>query len=257
MHSIKVDRIGETRKNNNGTLMKIIAYRKWDDIDIEFLDDFHFVKEHVTYTNFKRGEVKNPYDRTMCGVGYPGVGEYKIRLSKSQVTKEYECWASLYTRCYSDVNKDRHPAYFDICEVCDEWHDYQNFGKWFDENKYDVKERLHIDKDILYPNSKIYSPKNCILVPQRINMLFLNKPNKRGLPNGIIECSNGYLAKYDHVDLGVCETIEQAYLLYAKRKEEIIKQVADEYKEIIPKKVYNALYNYKVDINNDKNYVCT
>lgn len=113
------------------------------------------------------------------------------------------------------------------------------------------------DKDILYPNSKIYSPKTYILVPQRINMLFLNKPNKRGLPNGIIKCSNGYLAKYDHVDLGICETIEEAYLLYAKQKEKVIKQVADEYKGKIPKKIYDALYNYKADINNDKNYVCS
>ena len=62
---------------------------------------------------------------------------------------------------------------------------FQNFAKWFDDNKYEVDGRLHIDKDILYPNCKIYSPETCLLIPQRINMLFLNKPNKRGLPNGI------------------------------------------------------------------------
>lgn len=237
--------------------MKIIRYRSWDDIDIEFLDEHHYIKKHCTYSNFKNGQVKNPYDKTMCGVGYPGVGKYEIRLSKTQVTKEYECWASMYARCYSDTNKGRHPAYYDICEICEEWHDFQKFGKWFENNKYECDGRLHIDKDILYPNSKIYSPKTCILVPQRINMLFLNKPNKRGLPNGIIKCSNGYLAKYDHVDLGICETIEEAYLLYAKQKEKVIKQVADEYKGKIPKKIYDALYNYKADINNDKNYVCS
>ena len=37
-------------------------------------------------------------------------------------------------------------------------------------------------------------------------------------------------------------------------KENNIKEVADEYKNIIPKKLYDALYAYKVDINNDKNY---
>lgn len=36
----------------------------------------------------------------------------------------------------------------------------------------------------------------------------------------------------------------------------MIKQVADEYKVIIPKKIYDDLYNFKVDISNDKNYVC-
>ena len=34
-----------------------------------------------------------------------------------------------------------------------------------------------------------------------------------------------------------------------------IKQTAEEYKNIIPKKVYDALYIYKVNINNDKNWV--
>ena len=73
------------------------------------------------------------------------------------------------------------------------WHNYQNFAQWFNENRYDVEGRLHIDKDILYPGNKIYCPDTCLLVPQRINMLFLNKPNKRGLPNGIIKSSDKYL----------------------------------------------------------------
>ena len=47
--------LGEIRENNNGTKMKIIAYRSHDDIDIEFLDDFHYIKEHQAYTNFKTG----------------------------------------------------------------------------------------------------------------------------------------------------------------------------------------------------------
>lgn len=100
--------------------MQIISYRKWDDIDIEFLDEHHYIKKHCTYSNFKNGQVKNPYDKTMCGVGYPGVGKYEIRLSKTQVTKEYKCWTSMYARYYNDTNKGRHPAYYDICEICEE-----------------------------------------------------------------------------------------------------------------------------------------
>ena len=37
-------------------------------------------------------------------------------------------------------------------------------------------------------------------------------------------------------------------------KENKIKEVADEYKEIIPSDVYDTLVNYKVLIENDKNY---
>ena len=64
------------------TKMKIVRYRRWDDMDIEFLDDFHFIKEHITYTNFKRGEVKNPYDKILYGVGYIDVGKWKSRYGK-------------------------------------------------------------------------------------------------------------------------------------------------------------------------------
>ena len=45
--------------------MKIIAYRSNMDIDIEFLDGFHYIKQHQTYSNFKTGSVKNPYDATV------------------------------------------------------------------------------------------------------------------------------------------------------------------------------------------------
>lgn len=34
--------------------MKIIRYNTSDDIDIEFQDEFHYVK-HTTYSNFKIG----------------------------------------------------------------------------------------------------------------------------------------------------------------------------------------------------------
>ncbi|SOY32484.1 hypothetical protein AMURIS_05249 [Acetatifactor muris] len=86
-------------------------------------------------------------------------------------------------------------------------------------------------------------------------MLFLNKPNKRGLPNGIRKAYGKYLAKYNNEELGSYKALEAAYNMYATKKEENIKQIADEYKELIPEKLYFALYNYKVKIENDKNYV--
>ena len=70
---------------------------------------------------------------------------------------------------------------------------FQNFAQWYDNHKYECDGRLHIDKDIKYPGNKLYSPYHCILVPQRINMLFSNKLNKRGLPNGIDKNKKGYL----------------------------------------------------------------
>ena len=248
------NRLGEVRKNNFGTDMKIIRYGTCEDIDVQFLDGNYYVFQHTTYPNFKNGCIKNPYDKSVFGIGYVGDGKYQTRINGVN-TIYYNTWHDMIRRCYNEGTKDKFPAYYGICKVCNQWLNMQIFSEWFEENKYECGERLHIDKDILYPGNKIYSPDTCILVPQRINMLFMNKPNKRGLPNGIRKAYGKYLAKYNNEELGAYTTLEDAYNVYAAKKEENIKQIADEYKELIPEKLYVALYNYKVKIENDKNYV--
>lgn len=233
--------------------MKVIRYGSYTDIDIEFIDDHHYIKAHQTYSNFKSGCVKNPYDRTVYGIGYIGVGKHKVAINKV-VTPVYKAWAGMLERCYSENMRERNRTYFNITEVCAEWHDFQIFGDWYEENKYQIDERLHVEKDILIPGNKIYSPDKCLLVPQIINTLFINKTNKRGLPNGIVKYGNGFLAKYNHVELGVFDTVEKAYEIYSREKKNNIIEVANQYKDKIPLKLYNALIEYEFRIENDKNY---
>ena len=40
------ERLGEIRNNKFGTPMKIIRYGCYNDIDVEFLDENHYIKEH-------------------------------------------------------------------------------------------------------------------------------------------------------------------------------------------------------------------
>ena len=54
----KIDRTGEINIANNGMKMTIIKYNKWEDIDIQF-EDGTIVKNKI-YTNFKKGNIKNP-----------------------------------------------------------------------------------------------------------------------------------------------------------------------------------------------------
>ncbi len=232
--------------------MKIIRYGNWDDIDIEFLDEFHYVKEHQSYVNFKTGSVKNPYDVTVNGVGYIGIGKYKTVRDDNpkRHTDAYNTWVTMLYRCYCDEDT----VYFRESTVCKEWLCYQNFAEWYEKNKYEVKGRLHLDKDVLFAGNLIYAPDKCILVPQRINELFTCKVNGDGLPLGIKKTSNcRYRAQYNGKGLGTFDTLEQAFERYAQRKEEVIKEVANEYKNIIPKYIYDALMKYKVEMKNDKN----
>ena len=55
--------------------------------------------------------------------------------------------------------------------------------------------------------------------------------------------------------MGVYPTIEEAYYNQTKKKKEYIIQLANKYKEIMPKYVYDIIVSYEFDIRNDKNYV--
>ena len=49
--------------------------------------------------------------------------------------------------------------------------------------------------------------------------------------------------------LGYYNTPQEAFNVYKTYKEIYIKQVADEYKLYIPKKLYDAMYKWEVDMN--------
>ena len=55
--------------------MQIVAYRNAMDIDVKFLDKDGYIYQHTNYTNFKNGQIKNPYDRCIFGIGYLGEGD--------------------------------------------------------------------------------------------------------------------------------------------------------------------------------------
>ena len=101
------ERLGEINKNKFGTKMKIIAYRKSDDIDVQFLDKDGYIFKHQIDANFKSGGIKNPYDRNICGVGYMGVGKYHCKYSNGIHTMEYQNWIAMIRRCY-DERRKRH-----------------------------------------------------------------------------------------------------------------------------------------------------
>jgi len=236
-------RIGEIGKNRFGTEMKIVEYDGYNHVIVEFLDEYHY-RLHTTYTNFKRQQALNPYDKSVFGVGYLGEGKYSTGTSKKR-SQEHRVWRCMLERCYSEKYKEDNKAYYGIATVCDEWKCFQRFAKWYNDNKYEVDGRLHLDKDILFRGNKIYSPDTCLLVPQRINMLFVTRPNRNGLPNGVwIEKSGKYSASYNGKKLGRFNSIQDAEEAHYKAKKEAIKKVAKEYQEIIPQKVYEALLNW-------------
>jgi hypothetical protein len=250
------DRTGETKVNNLGSKMTILKYINNRQIIIAF--DNGYVTE-TQYIHFKNGQVKSPYCKSVCRIGYVGEGIYNKSENRKN-TKVYDCWSNMIKRCYYTKTQIKHPTYIG-CTVCDEWLNFQVFAKWWYENYYEIEgERTEIDKDILVKGNKIYSPNTCCIVPHDINKLFTKSDSIRGdYPVGV--CYDKYENKYIsllnkihngkniQVKLGRYNTIKEAFEKYKEEKEKFIKQKAEEYKEIIPLKLYNAMINWVVEID--------
>lgn len=225
--------------------MIIVECINKSNIVVEFQDEYKH-RKNTTYSNFKKGEVRNPYDRTVYGVGMVGCKYANWVYETKRHTDEYLTWNNMIQRCYSQKLKAKQPAYTDVT-CCEEWLNYENFYEWYTENKYKVEGRLHLDKDILVTGNREYHPNKCLLVPQRINMLFVEKPNKYNLPNGVRPSGhNRYESQYSGKLLGYFDTLEEAIYQHDKAKQNKIHEVAEEYKNVIPLKVYEALINYKI-----------
>lgn len=252
------DRTGEKRLNNFGSEMVIVDYRGCMDVDVYF-PEYDWVYKSVTYQKFKDGGVKCPYERSVYGVGYFGNGEYKA-WENGKNTRIYNTWYDMLKRCYDKEYHKKQPTYKD-CKVCDEWYNFQNFGDWYNENYYEIEgEKMHLDKDILVKHNKIYSPETCVIVPQAINKLFTKRQNDRGdSAIGTSPVDGKYMVRCHMINpktgkskrkyLGIYDTQEKAFKIYKYYKEKNIKMVADYFREQIPDKLYDALYNYEVEID--------
>lgn len=245
-------REGEVGYNTYGTEMKIIKYNVASDILVEFQDE-HRIIVKTNYQAFKKGEIRNPYDKTKYGIGYLGVGKYNSR-NNGKLNKIYNTWRCMFERCYSKHYQEKEPTYRG-CTVCNEWHNYQNFAKWYEDNYYEIEgERMCLDKDILVKGNKVYSPETCVFVPNIINLMFAKNNARRGSnPIGVSKRGNKFAARccvFDNgnkwVWLGVFDNPSFAFKQYKNFKEKYIKEVADKYIEHIPTRLYNALYSYEV-----------
>ena len=173
---------------------------------------------------------------------------------------EYNTWQRMLERC-TEKCWVKHPTY--IGTACsNNFKSYSYFYEWCQEqkgfeNKDDWGRYWQLDKDLLAKGNKVYSEDTCVFVPQRINSLLTNSGASRGeYPIGVYwhkasskfsaVCSHGYSnRKY----LGLFPTIEEAFSTYKTFKEALIKQVANKHKHQLDVRVYNALMNYEVNIN--------
>lgn len=184
----------------------------------------------------------------MCGIGYRGSENVDCK------SESYLKWHDMLCRCYNEKFHLRQPQYMG-CTVCEEWLNYSNFKVWYDKNKIRGME-LDLDKDILFKGNKVYSPETCCFVPHTINTLFLSRKEARGdYPIGVsyekekkkFRAAMAFMG--EQIKLGTFDTAEAAFARYKEYKEDFIQDLAEQYRDVIPHKVYEAMMGWKIEID--------
>lgn len=110
------------------------------------------------------------YEKSLC----PTTG--KIKLKQVWCCPYYSKWKGMIKRCYNKVDLNKQPTYSG-CTVCDEWLTFSNFKAWMETQDWN---NCHLDKDILSPGNKIYSPDFCVFVTPDVNTFLNSCQSSRG-----------------------------------------------------------------------------
>jgi hypothetical protein len=143
----------------------------------------------------------------------------------------YQIWHDMLERCYCPVFNKKHPTYTD-CSVCESWLHLSNFEAWLGRQDYKGK---HLDKDIISPGNKLYSPSTCAFIDQNVNKFITDGGRKSNLPIGvtcrrgcryIAQCCDPFTGKTSYI--GSFNSAEAAHQAWKRKKHEYALVYADQ-----------------------------
>ncbi len=198
------------------------------------------MKEEFEFPMIPEEKSKIISRRLIQGVGINDAW-YKTQI-KSLKCPYYSRWKGMLERGYSNKFKEGQPTYRYVT-VCKEWKTFSNFRSWMEKQDWKGKQ---LDKDIIIPNNKVYSPETCSFVTAEVNSLLLNGKSSRGkYKQGVHYCkvtgifkAQCWTNKGRQNYLGRFPTEQLAYEAYVTYKHALILKVASEQED---KRVKNGL----------------
>lgn len=158
-----------------------------------------------------------------------GVGITDSKASHS--CPYYSRWKGVLRRCYGKPR--RLPDTYKGCTVADEWIYFSAFRDWMARQPW---QGFQIDKDILRPWEKRYSPETSVFVPNWINTLMIDGAARDcSLPTGVYLNKGRYLARVHdglgaRLYVGLFDDPHTAHVAWAQAKAEIIRSAVDRYR---------------------------
>lgn len=184
---------------------------------------------------------------TVYGVGYLGIGKYKARKESKGMTKEYVMWTNMLSRCYGQPYRDNpaNPTRYDDCTVCKEWHNFQNFAKWCNEQPNFGKPRYSLDKDMTEFGNTSYCPEKCYILPPKVNSVIkmLEWKVNTDLPRGVYGDRGCYASHFGGKSF-YHTNLEKVRYWYITNKKAAVTEVATNYKNEISQNIYENLMNW-------------
>lgn len=152
-----------------------------------------------------------------------------IKNSQRVKTISYVKWRGMIDRCKTPSRLLLRPTYKD-CTVSENFKDFQYFTEWH-RSQIGYGMNYDLDKDLLFPDNKIYSEHTCVLIPSDLNKFLLKRQNHRGeFPLGVSydKVNNKYRSKViwdgKYICLGRYTTADEAFNAYCKKKEALAKE---------------------------------
>lgn len=143
----------------------------------------------------------------------------------------YDVWRGVLRRSFDEKFFERRPTYVGTT-VCEEWLTFSAFSRWMNDNG-GIFGVTQIDKDIIKPGNKHYSPETCVCVSSALNNILTMSGNGRSQYGiGVRIQKSGRFGAEIRIDgktayLGTYDIAEEASNAYVLKKCEILHETAE------------------------------